>query len=319
MQTVWEALEDGGQVPENLANTRTGVFIGGFPMDYKLLLMSEYQRDITGMHTATGISATLLSNRISYWFDFKGPSVSLDTACSSSLVATHFACQSIWREESDLALAGGANVIFKPEWTIATAKGGFLSPDGRCKSFDEKANGYVRSEGVGIVVLKPLSKAVADKDPVYAVILGTGANQDGRTPGITFPSGDAQISLIREVCEHSGILPNQVQYVEAHGTGTAAGDPVEANAIGTVCGEGRSPENKCIIGSVKSNMGHTEAAAGVAGLIKAALCLNYGAIPPSIHFQKPNPKIRFDELPIRVAKTLEPFPANNGNPPYCQC
>ncbi|MBF0450082.1 MAG: SDR family NAD(P)-dependent oxidoreductase [Candidatus Magnetomorum sp.] len=313
MQVVWEALEDCGQIPENLSNTRTGVFIGEFALDYKLLSLSELQRDIIGMHTATGSFATLLANRISYWFNLKGPSVSLDTACSSSLVAVHLACQSIWAKESDLALAGGVNLIFKPEWTLAAAKGGFLSPDGRCKSFDEQANGYVRSEGLGVVVLKPLSKALKDEDPVYALIKGTGVNQDGRTSSITIPNGEAQINLIKEVCDHAGVRPNQIQYVEAHGTGTAAGDPIEANAIGTVYGAGRLPENKCIIGSLKSNMGHMEAAAGIAGLIKTALCLHFGAIPPSIHFQKPNPKIRFDKFPIKVAKRLEVFP-DNGSP-----
>lgn len=314
MEIAWEALEDAGIIPEKLAGSKTSVAVGDFALDYKLLLLSENQRDLIGIHTSTGSFATLLANRISYWFDFRGPSLSLDTACSSSLVAVHLACRTLWNEECELALAGGVNAIFKPEWTIAVSKGGFLSPDGRCKSFDSSANGYVRSEGAGMVVLKPLEKAEADGDRIYAVIRGSGVNQDGRTNGITVPNGESQKQLMKEVYEKAGISPSEIQYVEAHGTGTAAGDPVEANSIGEVCGQGRPSDDKCIVGSVKSNAGHMEAAAGVAALIKTVLCLHHGKIPPSIHLKNPNPSIDFEKYPIRIARALENFPKNGGAP-----
>ncbi len=310
LEVVWEALENGGLVPTNLVGSRTGVFIGKFAMEYHLMQFSEMQRELIGPHSSTGTLSTLLSNRISHWFDFQGPSVALDTACSSSLVATHLACQSLWSGESDLALAGGVNIIFKPEWTMAAAKGGFLSVDGRCKAFDKRANGYVRSEGAGITVLKPLSDAIRDGDRIYAVIRGSAVNQDGHTRGITVPSEDSQKNLMADVYEQAGILPEQVNYVEAHGTGTPVGDPIEAGAIGSFFSQGRPAEKKCFMGSVKTNIGHTEAAAGIAGMIKAALCLYHSKIPPNLHFETPNPAIPFDELKLRIPCEIEPFPDN---------
>ncbi len=313
LEVVWEALENGGLVPTKLVGSRTGVFIGKFAMEYHLMQFSEMQREIIGPHSSTGTLSTLLSNRISHWFDFKGPSVALDTACSSSLVAVHLACQSLWSGESDLALAGGVNIIFKPEWTLAAAKGGFLSVDGRCKAFDKRANGYVRSEGAGITVLKPLSDALRDGDRIYAVIRGSAVNQDGHTRGITVPSKNSQKNLMTDAYEQAGLLPEQISYVEAHGTGTPVGDPIEAGAIGSFFSQGRTEGEKCFMGSVKTNIGHMEAAAGIAGLIKAALCLYYGKIPPNLHFETPNPAIPFDELRLKVPTEIESFPDNTGS------
>ncbi len=312
LEVCWEALENGGQIPDQLAGSLTGVFIGGFTMDYFALSFSESNRPTLSAHSATGTMMTLLANRISHAFDFRGPSIALDTACSSSLVAVHLACQSLWDGDSTLAVAGGSNAIFKPEYTIAESKAGMLSPDGRCKTFDIRANGYVRGEGVGIVVLKRLAQARADGDPIYAIIRGTAVNQDGHTNGITVPSGAAQEAAIRSAYRRAGITPASVQYVEAHGTGTPVGDPIEANALGKVLSEGRPTGSPCIVGSVKTNIGHLEAAAGVAGLIKAALCLKNRAIPPNLHFHTPNPRIDFAALNLQVAQTVMPWPSCDG-------
>lgn len=308
LMTAWEALEDAGIAPERLVGSNTGVFIGAFTLDYKVLQFNEHNRNLLEAHTATGSMMTMVSNRISYMFDLRGPSLSVDTACSSSLVAIHLACRSLWNQDCTLALAGGVNVMLTPEYTIVESKGGFLSPDGRCKTFDARANGYARGEGAGVVVLKPLARALADGDPIYALIRGSAVNQDGHTNGITVPRGDAQIALMQEAYRRAGIAPKDVQYVEAHGTGTAVGDPIEANALGTVLAVDRPEDQPCIIGSVKTNIGHLEAAAGVAGLIKAALCLKHRAIPPHLHLQQPNPKIDFARLKLRVPTRMEPWP-----------
>ncbi|MZQ80587.1 SDR family NAD(P)-dependent oxidoreductase [Paenibacillus sp. 5J-6] len=312
LKASWEALEDGGQVLERLAGSDTGVFIGGFTLDYKLLQFTENNRHLVEAHTATGSMMTLLSNRISYVFDFRGPSVSLDTACSSSLVAVHLACQSLWNGETSLALAGGANVMLKPDYTIAESKAGMLSPDGRSKAFDSSANGYVRGEGVGVVVLKPLSKALADGDHIYASIKATAVNQDGHSNGLTVPRGESQEALLRQAYSRAGIEPREVQYMEAHGTGTPVGDPIEVNALGKVLSTDRPEGNKCFIGSVKTNFGHTEAAAGIAGLIKTVLSMKHKAIPPHLHLNDPNPQIRFDQHALEVPRSLTPWPKTEG-------
>ncbi|KAB8141147.1 type I polyketide synthase [Chloroflexia bacterium SDU3-3] len=312
LEVSWEALEDAGLAPERLAGSNTGVFVGAFTLDYKVIQFSAGSRDLIDSHTATGSMMTMVSNRLSYAYDLRGPSMSVDTACSSSMVAVHLACQSLWRGECSLALAGGVNVMTTPEYTIAESKGGFLSPDGRCKTFDSRANGYARGEGAGVLVLKPLAQALADGDPIYALIRGTAVNQDGHTQGITVPNGDAQQALLREACRQAGVAPWQLQYVEAHGTGTPVGDPIEANALGTALAEDRPEGECCVIGSVKTNIGHLEAAAGVAGLIKAALALHHRAIPPHLHLISPNPAIAFDALRLRVPQALEPWPAHSG-------
>ncbi|MFN6571716.1 SDR family NAD(P)-dependent oxidoreductase [Dendronalium sp. ChiSLP03b] len=311
LEVVWEALEDGGQVSESLAGSNTGVFIGISGSDYHHIQLNVSDRNSINAYTHLGGVHCIAANRISYILNLKGPSMAVDTACSSSLVAVHLACQSIWNGESALAIAGGVNAILKPETTIGFSKASMLSPDGRCFTFDARANGYVRAEGAGIVVLKPLSQAQADRDPIYAVIRATAVNQDGQTNGITVPNGQAQEAAIREACRQAGVLPEQLQYIEAHGTGTPVGDPIETNALGNVLGKNRPSGNYCVIGSVKTNIGHLESASGIAGLVKVALALKHGQIPPNLHFQTPNPQIPFEELRLRVATALEPWPNAN--------
>lgn len=312
LETTWEAFEDAGIAPEGLAGSRTGVFLGLFMHDFENIHNGVTERELMGPYSATGPSPTISANRVSYVFDLKGPSMMVDTACSSSLVAVHLACASLLRRESNVALAAGVNLILKPEIVLSLCKGSFLSPDGSCKSFDARANGYVRSEGVGVVVLKRLSDALASNDRIYALIRGTSVNQDGRSEGLTVPDLEAQKALIREALDHAGMTPGEIDYMEAHGTGTPVGDPIEAQAIGEVLGKGRSADAPCIMGSIKSNIGHTESAAGVAGVIKAALAIRHGLIPGNLHFESPNPQIPFDELRLRVPTTLEEWPVRGS-------
>lgn len=312
LEVTHEAMEDAGLVMEKLKGSQTGVFIGAFTLDWKLLQFSERNRLNIDSHSATGSMMTLISNRISYSFDLKGPSMSIDTACSSSLVALHLACQSIWQNESTMAIAGGVNVMIKPEYFIAESKAGMLSPTGHSKTYDNSADGYVRGEGAAVVILKPLSQAIDDNDYIHSVIRATGCNQDGQTSSITIPNGEAQEQLMRNVYEKAGIAPSEIQYVEAHGTGTPVGDPIEANAIGRVFSQGRSDEQKCYIGSVKTNIGHLEAAAGVAGLIKAIQCVKHGTIPKHLHVNEVNPNILFEELKLQIPIEATPWPETNG-------
>jgi acyl transferase domain-containing protein/alpha-beta hydrolase superfamily lysophospholipase len=306
LEVTWESLEDAGIPPSSTAGANVGVYVGGFTFDAATLQLAESNQHLVSSATPTGVSMTMLAARLSYVFDWRGPSFTLDTACSSSLVALHQACNALALGDCDLAVAGGVNVMMNPATSILMSKGQFLSPDARCKSFDHRANGYARGEGAGILVLKPLSAAVRDGDRIHAVVRGTAVNQDGRTPGITVPRVESQRALIERACEVGGVGAASVGYFEAHGTGTAAGDPVEATAIGEALGD--STETHWL-GSVKSNFGHTEAAAGMAGVIKAALCLKRGEIPPNLHFEKPNPRIPFDRLPIKVPTEMTPFPA----------
>ncbi|MFK4089490.1 type I polyketide synthase [Kribbella sp. NPDC020789] len=313
LQVAWEAMEDGGQVPDQLAGTEVGVFVGGFTLDYQLLQnYGIYSRYELQTHSATGMMMTMLANRLSYSFDFRGPSLAVDTACSGSLVAVHLAAQAIANGECSMALAGGVNVMIAPNMTIAESKGGFLAPDGRSKAFSAQANGYARGEGAGVVVLKPLSDAQRDGDPIYALIRGSSVSQDGHTNGITVPNGDSQAAAMRAAYQRAGVKPYEIQYVEAHGTGTPVGDPIEAGAIGRVLSEGRAETDRVVIGSVKTNIGHLEAAAGVAGLIKTALSLKHGKIPGQLHFDDPNPAIDFDRLGLRVQTRLGDWPVTPG-------
>ncbi|WP_425086162.1 amino acid adenylation domain-containing protein, partial [Streptomyces hainanensis] len=312
LEVAWEALEDGGQKPGELAGQDVGVFVGAFTLDYKIIQFADLSFETLAAHTATGTMMTMVSNRISYCFDFRGPSVSLDSACSSSLVAVHLACQSLARGETRLALAGGTLLHSAPQYTIAETKGGFLSADGRSRTFDASANGYVRAEGVGVVAIKRLEDALRDGDPVHAVIIGSGVNQDGRTNGITVPNADAQVALIERVCAEAGITPGSLQYVEAHGTSTPVGDPIEANALARALAVGRAPGAPCYVGSVKTNIGHTESAAGIAGLIKTVLCLRHRVIPPHINLEELNPKIDREHLPFRIPTELTAWPAHEG-------
>ncbi|WP_320774955.1 polyketide synthase, partial [Streptomyces sp. CRN 30] len=312
LEVTWEALEDGGQRPEELAGRDVGVFVGAFTLDYKILQFADLGFDTIAAHTATGTMMTMVSNRISHCFDFRGPSVSVDTACSSSLVAVDLACRSLLRGESSLALAGGTLLHMAPQYTIAESQGGFLSPDGRSCAFDASANGYVRAEGVGVVALKRLADAERDGDPVHAVIIGSGVNQDGRTSGITVPSGRAQEALVEQVCAEAGIVPGDLGYVEAHGTSTPVGDPVEAVALGRVLSVGRQPGTRCYVGSVKTNIGHTESAAGIAGLIKTVLSLAHRTIPPHLNLTRINPAIPLESLPYEIPGRPVDWPARPG-------
>lgn len=310
LHATWEALEDGGIPADGLAGTDAGVFIGGFTLDYQLLQnQGRTSRYRFKSHSATGMMMTMLANRISHAFDFRGPSMTIDTACSGSLVAVHLAAQSIWHGECDLALAGGVNIMIGPNTAIAESKSGFLSPDGRSKAFDDSADGYARGEGGAVVVIKPLEKALDDGDEIYAQILGTAVSQDGHTDGITVPREEAQEVAIRAALRRAGIEPTEVGYVEAHGTGTPLGDPIEMRALSSALTLDRSATNPLLIGSVKTNIGHLEAGAGVAGLIKGALVAKHGYIPANLHLRTPNRLVSLTDLKIDVPAIGRPFPA----------
>ena len=311
LEVAWEAVEDAGQVPNSPALKQAGVYIGAWLHDYEARLFKDpHQADF---YMTTGGGGYAASGRLSYVLGAEGPSLTLDTACSSSLVAVHLACQSLRQGECSLALAGGVNVILQPHISIAYSQSKMLAPDGRCKFGDAAADGYVRSEGCGVVALKPLRAALAEGDRIYAVILGSAVNNDGRSSGyLSTPARAGQEALLRRAYAAAGVSPGQVQYVEAHGTGTRAGDPVEIEALGNVLQEGRPEGQVCRIGSVKTNLGHTEGAAGVAGLIKVALSLHHRVLPPSLHFQEPNPAIPWERLPVRVQDRLTPWPEHSG-------
>lgn len=306
LQTAYEAIEDAGIPLDRLAGSATGVFVGISTQDYGNMQMYPENRASIGVHTNTGTTTSIAANRLSYAFDLRGPSMAVDTACSSSLTAAHLACRSLESGECDMALLGGAQLLLTLEPTIGFCKASMLAVDGRCRAFAADAKGYVRSEGVGVVVLKPLARAIADGDAIYAVIAGTAVNQDGHTTGITVPRREAQAAMLRAALAKAGLPGSDVDYVEAHGTGTPVGDPIEATAIGEVVG--RPGQTPCVIGSVKTNIGHLEAAAGIAGLIKATLAVAHRQIPPSLHFTAPNPAIDFPALGLRVATALEPWP-----------
>lgn len=306
LRTTWEALEDGGIPADSLAGGEVGVFVGGFTLDYQLLQnQGRASRYRFKSHSATGMMMTMLANRISFAFDFRGPSMTIDTACSSSLVAVHLAALSIWNGECDLALAGGVNIMIGPNTAIAESKSGFLSPGGRCKAFDDSADGYARGEGGAVVVIKPLHRALRDGDEIYAQILGTAVSQDGRTDGITVPSADAQEAAISTALRRAGVRPAEVGYVEAHGTGTPIGDPIEVRALANALAADRPTSDPLLIGSVKTNIGHLEAGAGIAGLIKAALVLKHAYIPANLHLKNP---ISLGTAGIEIPRVGRPFP-----------
>ncbi|WP_435811874.1 type I polyketide synthase [Streptomyces massasporeus] len=303
LELSWEAFEDAGIVPAALKGRDVGVFVGAMWDDYATVLHGLGAASAT-QHSMTGVHRSIIANRVSYTLDLRGPSMVLDTGQSSSLVAVHMAAESLRRGEATLALAGGVNLGLASESTVYSEKFGGLSPDGQCFTFDARANGYVRGEGGGLVVLKPLSRALADGDRVYCVIEGTAMNNDGAGEGLTVPTARAQEEVLRAAYRKAGVAPADVQYVELHGTGTKKGDPIEAAALGSVLGSGRTADTPLLVGSVKTNIGHLEAAAGVAGLIKTALSIRHQEIPPSLNFLTPNPRIPFDAWNLRVQTAL---------------
>src|SRR5262245_41975077 len=307
LEVSWEALEHAGQVPAQLAGTPTGVFIGLSNSDYSRLLVA-YPGYIDA-YFGTGNVYSVTAGRISYFLGLHGPSLVVDTACSSALVAVHLACQSLRTGECRMALAGGVNLMLSPAFYIAFSKAHMLAADGHCKTFDAAADGYVRGEGGGMVVLKRLTDAQADGDRILALVRGTAVNQDGHSNGLTAPNGLAQEALLRTALAQARVAPADVSYVEAHGTGTALGDPIEVQALGAVLGEGRTAANRLLLGSVKTNIGHLEAAAGIAGLIKVVLALQHQELPPHLHLHTPNPHIAWDQLPVSVPTERTAWPA----------
>ncbi|MFE4612983.1 beta-ketoacyl synthase N-terminal-like domain-containing protein, partial [Streptomyces niveus] len=307
LELAWEALENAGIVPDSLRGSRTGVYVGAIWDDYATLLHQHGPEHI-GRHTVTGLHRSIIANRVSYLLGLHGPSLAVDTGQSSSLVSVHLACESLRRGESEVAIAGGVNLNLVPESTVGAAKFGGLSPDGRCYTFDARANGYVRGEGGGLVVLKPLERAVADGDRVLAVIRGSAVNNDGTTKGLTVPGRAGQEAVIAEALAHAGREPGDIQYVELHGTGTPLGDPIEASALGTVLGAGRPQGEPLLVGSAKTGVGHLEGAAGIVGLIKTVLSIARRQLPPSLNFEEPNPRIPLHELRLRVQTELTEWP-----------
>ncbi|MFE7777921.1 SDR family NAD(P)-dependent oxidoreductase [Streptomyces sp. NPDC057445] len=310
LELGWEALEHAGIVPARLRGTRTGVYVGIASDDYATLAR---RTGTAGGHSAAGQHRAMSANRLSYLLGLRGPSMAVDTAQSSALVAVHLACESLRYGETDLALVGGVNLVLADDSTTNMELMGALSQDGRCYTFDARANGYVRGEGGVALVLKPLRRALADGDRVHCVIKGGAVNNDGGGPSLTTPDREAQQALLREACERAGVPAGRIRYVELHGTGTRAGDPVEAAALGAVLGAARAPgTGPLAVGSAKTNVGHLEGAAGVVGLLKAALAVREGELPPSLNYETPNPDIPLDELNLRVQTELEPWTEPSG-------
>ncbi|MBW1598462.1 type I polyketide synthase [Streptomyces sp. JJ38] len=308
MEVAWEALENAAIVPGSLARSATGVYVGISNNDYtRLTAGSPAALDA---YYGTGNALSVAANRLSYLLDLRGPSLAVDTACSSSLVAVHQACESLRRGESTVALAAGVNLILSPDFTSVFSSARMMAADGRCKAFDERADGYVRSEGCGVLVLKPLSRALADGDRVHAVIRGSAVNQDGRSNGLTAPHGKAQQDVLRAAWDAAGVTPGELGYLEAHGTGTALGDPIEFASMTAALEErGADPGEPCLLGSVKTNIGHAESAAGIAGLIKVVLSLQHATVPPHLHLTGLNPDIAGLDSPLEIPTEARPWPA----------
>lgn len=309
LEVSWEALENANLPAQRLYGSRTGVFVGIGSFDYVTLQARTTDLREISPYFATGGSLCVAAGRVSHLLGLTGPCFSMDTACSSSLVAIHQAIESLRRKECDMALAGGVNALLAPEVFVNFCKARMLSPEGRCKTFDASANGYVRGEGCGMILLKRLSDATADGDPVQALIRGSAINQDGASGGLTVPSGPSQETVIHQALARGAVAPDQVDYVEAHGTGTSLGDPIEMGSIVNVFGKRHRP---LIVGSVKTNIGHLEPAAGISGLIKVVLALKHKKIPPNLHLHTPNPKIPWKEIPVKIPTALMPWPSNGG-------
>ncbi|WP_405773451.1 type I polyketide synthase [Streptomyces sp. NBC_01538] len=307
LELSWEALEDARIVPDRLHGTRTGVFIGAVSDDYALLTHGRGVETID-RHTFTGLHRSIIANRVSYFLGLTGPSIAVDSAQSSSLVSVHLACESLRNGESQLAIAGGVHLNIVPESTVTLTKFGALSPDGRCYTFDARANGFVRGEGGGLIVLKPLDRALADGDRVHCVIRGSAVNSDGRTRGLAVPSRKAHEELLGLALRRAGLSAEDIQYVELHGPGTPTGDPIEAAALGAALGQHRPAGAPLLVGSVKTNVGHLEGAAGIIGLLKTALSIKHRLLPPSLHYETPNPRIPLEKLNLRVQTGLTCWP-----------
>ncbi|MET9264253.1 SDR family NAD(P)-dependent oxidoreductase, partial [Amycolatopsis sp. NPDC004079] len=307
LELAWEAVEDARILPDVLRGSRTGVFVGSTSHDYATLLSRGGPAAAT-RHSSTGLNKGVIANRVSYTLGLAGPSLTVDTAQSSSLVAVHLAAESLWRGESELALAGGVQLNLVEDSAVSTARFGGLSPDDRCAAFADGANGFVRGEGGAVVLLKPLARALADGDPVWCVLRGSAMNNDGATDGLTVPSAEAQSSVLARAYAAAGVDPAEVQYVEAHGTGTAVGDPVEAAALSSALGTSREPDDPLLIGSVKTNIGHLEGAAGIAGLVKTVLSLRHRELPAHLNFSAPSPAVPLDALSLRVRTELGDWP-----------
>ena len=303
LEVAWEALENAGIVPTSLAASQTGVFIGLCTIDYHRLLYKNFSR--IGPYSGTGTTPCITANRLSYLLDLHGPSMAIDTACSSSLVTVHLACQSLRSKESNLCLAGGVNLILSPDSTISSSQTRLLSADGRCKTFDASADGYVRGEGCGVVVLKRLSDAVRDGDNVLAIIRGSAVNQDGLSNSLMAPNGLAQQAVIRQALENAKVRPTEISYIDAHAVGTSVGDAIEFKALKAVLMEGREPNRPCWIGSVKTNIGHLEAAGGISALLKVVLSLQHEEIPPHLHLKQLNPYISLENTPFSIPTELQ--------------
>ena len=307
LEVAHEALEHANISVDRLYGSRTGVFVGISTFDCAVLQLGGDPAGIDA-YVGTGSALSVASGRLSYALGLMGPSLAIDTACSSSLVAMHLACSSLRSRESDLALVGGVNALISPAPSINFSQAGMLAPDGRCKTFDARADGYVRGEGCGVLVLKRLSDARADGDLILALVRGSAVNQDGPSGGLTVPNGPAQTSVIRQALAVADMAPEEIGYVEAHGTGTSLGDPIEVNALAAALCQGRTKDLPLLVGSVKTNVGHCEAAAGVAGIIKVVLSLVHQEIPPHLNFEQPNPHIDWDALPVEVVTRLRQWP-----------
>jgi malonyl CoA-acyl carrier protein transacylase len=311
LEVTWEALENAAIAPAWLRNSQTGVFIGISGNEYWQLLLTAGDPNEIDSYMGSGNAHSVAAGRLSYTLGLQGPCVAIDTACSSSLVAVHLACQNLRLRECDVAISGGVNLLITPHVSINHSRARMLAANGRCKTFDAAADGFIRSEGCGVIILKRLSDAQANGDNILALIRGTAVNQDGHTSGLTVPNGPSQQAVIRKALENGNVSPAQVSYVEAHGTGTSLGDPIEVGALGAIFSQVRSPNKPLIIGSVKTNLGHLESAAGIAGLIKVVLSLQYKKIPAHLHLKQPNPHIAWDEFPIIVPTEQIPWLSEN--------
>lgn len=310
LEVTWEALESAGIASDKLNKSQTGVFIGLSGIDYWHQLLSLNNRSIDAYLT-TGNTHSMASGRLSYFFGLTGISLSIDTACSSSLVAIHLAINSLRNQECEMALVGGVNRIVSPNISRHLAASGMLSKIGLCQTFSANADGFVRSEGCGMVILKRLSQAIANKDNILAVLYGSAVNQDGHTSGLTVPNSVSQMAVISSALQNSRLKSNQISFIETHGTGTSLGDYLELEALKAVFVDSHTAKNPLILGAMKTNIGHLEAASGIASLIKVILCLKYEQIPANLHFNQPNPQINWQDLPFFVPTSLQPWPKSD--------